>query len=1082
MNTTNRSIVLGAVALACASPAFAQAPAAGDGDYVYEFAPEVLEPHLRDASQAKFFWAADGVVSNGATAYFRFKFDLDDLENETKDISLYYHLDDKGTVYLNGHPLLRPGNWCYDNDCFVLGENTIAIALTNTTSGSAAIFSVKCFDSRNANDRRVLSFIPGDATVKGTVNTPPAGWEQPGFDDSAWPNVKVVGDAFTEPWYGLGYYYVDYYTTPEERERFAAGDYADPSLPPGLEQEPDPVARIVYRGHSPFVEINGRLHDPVFNICQTGDYYNESAIVRLARQGFDIVQLNFLAETFCKSDGSYDFSKVDDMVRRLLEISPDAYVVLSPRFMMQFWIRTNMTERVGYETDDPDPNAGDEFRERVLRPSPASDLFRALVVDMIEKLGEYVETRPWRKRLVGFRLSYGTYTEWCYFGMYEGPDNGPRMQEKFRAYMKAKRNVDDAAIPPLEARKHEYSDSTQPNKNGDLLDPAEDQLVLDYYDCLINTMADFLLEMADAAKQAFPGRLVGAYYGYLYDDHPPEGATSLLDKVLSSPNVDILSCPAYYSKDGRRAGGSYVTRTIPSLFRRYGKLALLEDDSRFHHIRGWLASQNDGLALCTETPLETEMCMRRNWFNQYFDGGGIQLNDPITQSGTRPHAFDDPAVFRAMEGSRSALAKAGLPPAESGNEVAVVFSAREAIRRDGGKASYFTWNLYQTSLLYLNGSGIPFDLLSLEDYIDNPRDYKVVLFLNAFYLTPDERAALVQRTRRPGVSAIWIGPAGGVTDNGFDDAAMSALTGVTASGVARRSNIVCGDPDASRKYTTNSVYYVKTLDGGARSIVVPDMPAGSNGTGPYVYATLLKAAGARQYVEPGSYIRRHGDVYMYHTGTAGTHTITLPNDVAKVRELFTGEEFDSNVVTVEADGPATWLFRATTGDIWTVGDDVIAVLDADGTLHIDGTGPTADFADASDVPWDPTQVQSVVVGDGVTLGANALAALSDETTVNGIPLRMLRSGLGGGVPDGMVLVSRTELDAPGIATLEVSGGTALLGIGVCTNADLWTEPRTWEPVVFRKSDLDVSEDGTRILAPVPANADRGFMILRSGSR
>ena len=573
MKTTTRSIARFAIALLAALSARGQAT-----DYVYDFAPEVLEPHLRNASQAKFFWAADGVVSNGAAAYFRFTFDLDDLHDATRDISLYYQLDDKGVVYLNGRPLPRPGNWCYDNDCFVLGKNTIAIALTNTVSGSAAIFALKCFDSKNTNTRQVLSFIPGDETVKGTVHAPPIGWERPDFDDSAWPNVRVVGDAFTDPWYSLDYYYVDYYTTPEERERFAAGDYDDPSLPPGLEQEPDPVARIVYRGHSPFVEINGRLHDPVFNICQTGDYFNESAIVRLARQGFDIVQLNFLAENFCRSDGSYDFSSVDKMVRRLLEIAPDAYVVVSPRFMMQFWIRTNMTERVGYAAGDPDPSAGDEFRERVLRPSPASDAFRALVVDMIKKLGQYVETRPWRKRLVGFRLSYGTYTEWCYFGMYEGPDNGPRMQERFRAYMKAKRNVDDAEIPPLAARKHE-DPGGHDNSNGDLLDPAEDRLVLDYYDCLINTMADFLLAMADAAKQAFPGRLVGAYYGYLYDDHPPEGATSLLDKVLSSPNVDILSCPAYYSKDGRRAGGSYVTRTIPSLFRRYGKLALLDSRS-----------------------------------------------------------------------------------------------------------------------------------------------------------------------------------------------------------------------------------------------------------------------------------------------------------------------------------------------------------------------------------------------------------------------------------------------------------------------------------------------------------------------
>ena len=1051
----------------------------GDDPYVYEFAPEVLEPHLRDASQSKLFWAADGVVSNGVVAYFRYKFELPSVP---VDASLYYYFDDRGTVYLNGHPLLRQGSYAYQ--FLVAGTNTIAIAMTNTVSSTAALFTLKCFDSRNESTRQAIAYVHSDASGKGTVDTPASGWEQPGFDDSAWQGVKILGDAFTDPWYG--HFDINYHTTPEERERFAAGDYDDPSLPPGLEQEPDPVARIVYRGNSPFVELNGSLHAPDFNICQTGDYYNESAIVRLSKVGFDIVQLNFLAENFCRSDGSYDFSSVDKMVRRLLEINPDAYVAISPRFMMQFWIQTNMTERVGYETGEPDVNAGDEFRMRVLRPSPASDSFRALVVDMIKKLGEYVETKPWRKRLVCFRLSYGTYTEWCYFGMYEGPDNGPRMQEKFRAYMKAKRNVDNAEIPPLASRKHEFGGSADPNKNGDLLDPAEDQLVLDYYDCLINTMADFLLEMADAAKQAFPGRLVGAYYGYLYDDHPPEGATSLLDKVLSSPNVDILSCPAYYSKDGRRAGGSYVTRTIPSLFRRYGKLALLEDDSRFHHIRDWLQSQNDGQGMCTETPRETEMCMRRNMLNPFFDGGGIQLNDPITQSGSRPHAFDDPAVFRAVEDTRAALAKAGVAASESGNEVAVVFSTREAIRRDGGKCSYFTWNLYQTSLLYLNRSGIPFDLLSLEDYIDNPRDYKVVMFLNAFYLTPDERTALVQRTRRPGMTAIWIGPAGGVTDNGFDDAAMSALTGVTATGVSRRSNIVCGDLDASKKYTTNSVYYVKTLADGVRSIIVPEMPAGTGGVGPYVYAALLKAAGARQYVEPGNYIRRHGDIYMFHTGTNVVHTtITLPENVVKVRELFTGTEYNSNEIPIESDGPNTWLFRAATGDIWAVGDDVIAALNADGTLSIDGTGAMDDFATAADLPWDPSAVKSVTLGDGVVVGENALTGLPDSATVNGMNVgryRRLFGGLGmSGVPEGSVAVSRTELEAAQAATLEIADGTALLGISVCTNSDFTASTATWAPVMFRKSDLEVSADGTKIIAPIPANADKGFMILRSGN-
>ena len=129
-------------------------------------------------------------------------------------------------------------------------------------------------------------------------------------------------------------------------------------------------------------------------------------------------------------------------------------------------------------------------------------------------------------------------------------------------------------------------------------------------------------------------------------------------------------------------------------------------------------------------------------------------------------------------------------------------------------------------------------------------------------------------------------------------------------------------------------------------------------------------------------------------------------------------------------------------------------------------------------------MRSVVVGDGVTLGANALAALSDTTTLGGVPLKKLRAGIGSSgssVPEGMLLVSRTEVEAAGAATLKVSNGTAVLGIIVCTTADLTAATSTWAPVKFNASNLEVSADGTKILAPIPANADRGFMILRSGN-
>ena len=697
-----------------------------------------------------------------------------------------------------------------------------------------------------------------------------------------------------------------YEFAPEVVGSSAAGADALSNVWARIAKEQSPAARVVYRGRRPFIELNGKLMDPLVNIGRMGDPYNESAVVRCAKAGIKIVQLNFVADTFYRGDGvPCDFSSMDRAVGRLLQLVPDAYVIVSLRFTMHDWAAAHPDEQVGYATGAADPSASDELRYRVLRPSSASARFRALALRIIGELGAHVGSQPWGKRMIGFRPCYGIYTEWHCFAMYEAPDTGLRMQEKFCAYMKAKRGVDGAKVPSLAMRRHENADPKKVNLNGDLLDPAEDQLVLDYYDCLANSMADLLLDMAREAKRSMPGRLVGAYYGYVFSTHPPEGANALLDKVLASPDIDFLSDPPNYSSSTRRAGGGYLRRTIPATFRRHRKLTLMEDDSRFHHVRDWLKSNNDGLGLCTASPRETEMNMRRNWLNQFFDGGGLQLNDPITSSGKRPHAFDDPAVFKAIADSRSALEKAGEPAQKSGNRLAVVFSPREALRRDGGKGSFFTWNLYQTSLAFLYRAGVSFDFLSLEDYLANPGGYRTVLFLNAFYLSDSERAALVRLTRRPGMTAVWVGPAGGVTDNGFDDAAMSALTGVSAKGAARRPNIVCTDAGAGVFTAKNIRFHLKTLAGGARSIIVPDAPPSLED-----YVAVLREAGAWFYAEPGSYFRRHGSVFMFHTGTPGSHTIRLPRDVSRVRELFTGREFTSSVFTLETDGPSTWLFKA----------------------------------------------------------------------------------------------------------------------------------------------------------------------------
>ena len=88
------------------------------------------------------------------------------------------------------------------------------------------------------------------------------------------------------------------------------------------------------------------------------------------------------------------------------------------------------------------------------------------------------------------------------------------------------------------------------------------------------------------------------------------------------------------------------------------------------------------------------------------------------------------------------MKKAGTPALLSGNDVAVVMSPRERLRQDGGDCTSFTRLLYQKSFLDLYRSGAAFDMLTLEDYVANPRKYKKVVFLNAFYLTKEERGII----------------------------------------------------------------------------------------------------------------------------------------------------------------------------------------------------------------------------------------------------------------------------------------------------------------------------------------------------
>ena len=144
------------------------------------------------------------------------------------------------------------------------------------------------------------------------------------------------------------------------------------------------------------------------------------------------------------------------------------------------------------------------------------------------------------------------------------------------------------------------------------------------------------------------------------------------------------------------------------------------------------------------------------------------------------------------------------------------------------------------------------------------------------------------------------------------------------------------------------------------------------------------------------------------------------------------------------------------GEPWQVGDDVFAVTNGGGALVIYGSGAMSNFTNAADVPWDPASVTQVMVEEGVTLGANSLAALSGEAVVSATETI---DAMAGAVCAPSGAISGAEFER-----IDIVDGKALLDVSVYTSNTLTNE--NWS----------VATNGViEVLAP----GKQGFFILKS---
>ena len=953
-------------------------------------------------SASRWIWGAAEAHSH-ETYSFRGTFNV---PGPVKKATIRIYVDDGAEYWMNGTSVKRQESGAAVKE----GANVLAIAASNVVSAAGIILRGEI----ELADGSHVILNSDAATFKvadGWFQTDD--WKAPAFDDSSWRAATEVGDAWAAA-FGSNSSIIENCTTEEERAAKAAAEAGGSGGTAGT-----PNAKIVYTNGLPKISIDGALVEPVFNQSGVDSSYCKQAATKMSNLGITINQLNLRPSEYESSAGSYNFSALGNKAADLFKAAPDARILVLIRMELPKWLAAHPDERIGYAKGEI-VSDGDERTDRLARPSPASSAYCAEAKSLLAQLAAYIKSHSWGERVIGVRPCWGIYTEWHMYGMDEGPDTGIRMTEAFRKWKNGK-YANEA--PPTMAERTNSGDRFFMNRETS----ATEQKVIDFYECQATVIADLMTNVAHTIKSELPGRLVGMYYGYVMTTHPPEGANVMLDRVLSSPDVDFLSNPADYTEACRLAGGAYYHRTIPATFHRYGKLVMLEDDMRHYHISNYVQLQY----ICTRSAQEAAMTTRRNWLNRYFDGCGLQMLDPEHDIDKRPFSMDVVNILQAISDTQRVLAEIGARPSDSGNEVAVVVDWRERLRCSTEET--FTHALvYTHSLPGLYNSGVPFDMMSLDDFLAKPASrYRKAVFLNVFAPEGEMKAELQHRVSASDFKSVWL---------------FHCPFSLSSS-------------NAKVRDINNMPYHV---------------------TNPDVWRDLLTWLGATPMAPRGHCVRRHGDVFMFHTaGTNATVTINLPSSVSKVKELYTGQVYDAPTLAIATDGPGTWVFKAIADESWKIGDSVTATLGTDGILSFTGTGATRNFSGAADVPWNRTSVKGVQIGDGVTLGENVFAGLSDSVPVS-LSLGELKSGFGSSVPEGMLLVSRTEVEAAGASTLELEKGMAVLGITVCTNSDLTAKVSTWKPVSFDKSGLSVSADGTKILAPIPANAERGFMVLRSG--
>lgn len=572
-------------------------------------------------------------------------------------------------------------------------------------------------------------------------------------------------------------------------------------------------------------------------------------------------------------------------LNKAVEIDPEAQVL----FRVVFQAPRNWEHRF--------PNARYRTAQgEVAEPSLCDDEFWGTADQCLDRFVRLLCLLPAHGHILGVHLDRG---EW-FFSEGVGYDTSKAAVIKFRDWARRRYLADEVTLRASWFDGTVSFDNIQvPEFNpeggdGDrfIRSSRKQRRYVDFHLFLSDVTVGRIADLAYTAKAASAGMfLVGTSYGYTFEwSHPGNGHLAL-GKLLRTQEIDFIAGPPSYRN--REPGGSAPFPGPIDSFALNGKLYLSEEDYKTSLSVG---HEQDDFNPALKTPQALENVHWRGVGAALAHGCGVKWMDLWGNGWLRTNS-----VWERATRVQSILTQRMKTPLGD-PDVAVFIDERAlAYLVDSNAFTLLVQNVRESVLRA--GVSAAFYLLSDLQHREKFPESKLYLFLNAWDIRPDLRAAIKSRLQRDDKVLLWLYSAG-LFDAGRDSLERAReVTGIALKPQPFHSK--AGTTILNRRHPLSEAFPDRSLIGGTK-------------LEPSYFAIPEEGVVLGEYTQTGlpSFVIKEFD----------------EDPQARWTSVFLGEPL-VNPALVRA------LAQMAGCHVWNFHEDVVHVRAPFCTVHCSGTGP-----------------------------------------------------------------------------------------------------------------------------------------------